>query len=106
MLRRIAAPRARGWLPSLQVLRCVSKHEGAEIVAVLILETRVPSLESAVLVVLRVPQDEDEHSRQTPYSLFTQPSSFPRRVFAPGFCFLASRTRKEGWRSAERRSGA
>src|SRR5262249_41317914 len=69
-------------------------------------ETRVPSLESAVLVVLRVPQDEDEHSRQTPYSLFTQPSSFPRRVFAPGFCFLASRTRKEGWRSAERRSGA
>src|SRR5262249_25284414 len=40
------------------------------------------------------------------YSLFKQPSSFPRRVFAPGFCILASLTRNEGWRSAERRTDA
>src|SRR5262249_58589545 len=33
-------------------------------------------------------------------------SSFPRRVFAPGFCFLASRTLMKGWRSAERRTDA
>jgi hypothetical protein len=32
---------------------------------------------------------------------FKQPISFPRRVFAPGFCFLASRNPKEG--VAERR---
>ena len=35
-----------------------------------------------------------------------QPISFPRRVFAPGSCNFASLTRKEGGRSAERRSGA
>jgi hypothetical protein len=27
---------------------------------------------------------------------FKQPISFPRRVFAPGFCFVASRTRMRG----------
>jgi hypothetical protein len=40
------------------------------------------------------------------YSLFKQPSSFPRRVFAPGFCLLASLTPMKGWRSAERRTDA
>src|SRR5262245_2930139 len=35
------------------------------------------------------------------YSHFKQPISFPRRVSAPGFCFLASRNPKEG--VAERR---
>src|SRR6201997_4897396 len=35
-----------------------------------------------------------------------QPLSFPRRVFAPGSCIVASRTRKEGGRNAEKRSGA
>src|SRR5262249_24006852 len=37
-----------------------------------------------------------------PYSLFKQPISFPRRIFAPGGCNFASLTRIEGW--AERRS--
>src|SRR5262249_26961190 len=43
---------------------------------------------------------------QYPYPPFKQPISFPRRVFAPGFCILASLTRNEGWRSAERRTDA
>jgi hypothetical protein len=37
---------------------------------------------------------------------FKQPSSFPRRVFAPGVCFFASLTPVKGWRSAERRTDA
>jgi hypothetical protein len=37
---------------------------------------------------------------------FKQPFSFPRRVFAPGFCFFASLTPRKGWRSAERRTDA
>ena len=36
----------------------------------------------------------------------THTSSFPRRMSAPGVCTFASLTRKEGGRSAERRSGA
>src|ERR1700746_920721 len=41
-----------------------------------------------------------------PYSLFKKPISFPRRGFAPGFCFFASLTPMKGWRSAERRTDA
>jgi hypothetical protein len=37
---------------------------------------------------------------------FTRPISFPRRVFALGFCFFASLTPVKGWRSAERRTDA
>jgi hypothetical protein len=33
-------------------------------------------------------------------------SSFPRRVFAPGFCFWLRATPMKGWRSAERRTDA
>ena len=33
-------------------------------------------------------------------------SSFPRRVFAPGFCFFASRTRMRGGGAPRKRSGA
>src|SRR6266567_6611002 len=32
-------------------------------------------------------------------------SSFPRRVFAPGFCFLCFAHPDEGWRSAEKTLG-
>jgi len=32
-------------------------------------------------------------------------SSFPRRVFAPGFCFLCFAHPNEGWRSAEKTLG-
>ena len=41
-------------------------------------------------------------TRSESYSLFKQPISFPRRVFAPGVCDFASLTPNEGW--AERRS--
>jgi hypothetical protein len=51
------------------------------------------------------PQDEDEHRRGVLHHV-KQPSSFPRRAFAPGVCISASPTRMRGGRSAERRSGA
>ncbi len=37
---------------------------------------------------------------------FTQPFSFPRRVFAPGFCLLLRSPGMRGGRSTERRTGA
>jgi hypothetical protein len=60
----------------------------------------------------RAPQDEaaqtyrargslPNRSRSFPSHDVKQPISFPRRVFAPGFCNFASLTRIEGW--AERR---
>src|SRR3989454_8109661 len=60
----------------------------------------------------RAPQDEDGGARAevrliaepfvgVPAHDVKQPISFPRRVFAPGVCNLASLTRIEGW--AERR---
>src|SRR3989442_9007745 len=50
---------------------------------------------------LRAPQDEDEHRvlRNSPYK---QPFSFPRRIFAPGVCIVASLTPNRGVGGAPR----
>jgi hypothetical protein len=102
MPRSIAARRSCSH--SGNALRCVSKHEG--------ISRPHPSRRahacssSRCLLSLRAPQDEDEHGVRDFFHHFKQPISFPRRVFAPGFCFFASLTPVKGWRSAERRTDA
>ena len=61
---------------------------------------------SLTLALQRVRDTRERRTRSEPYSLFKQPISFPRRVFASGVCNFASPTRSRGGRSAERRSGA
>src|SRR5262249_42923183 len=57
--------------------------------------TRVRACQFADLFGTRAPQDEDEHHGSRPQT--TRTPSFPRRMFAPGVCILASLTRIEGW---------
>src|SRR6266702_428529 len=52
------------------------------------------------------PGTQDSRMPSPPYSLFKQPISFPRRVFAPGFCFFASLTPMKGWAERRESSGA
>jgi hypothetical protein len=55
----------------------------------------------------RVRGSSPNRSRSFPSHDVKQPISFPRRIFAPGFCIVASLTPKSrGGRSAEKRSGA
>src|SRR2546427_8908732 len=50
---------------------------------------------------MRAPQDEDER-RLLQNSPYKQPPSFPRRIFASGFCILASPTPNRGVGGAPR----
>ena len=167
MQRSIAAQGEHGRFRSFGALRCVSKHEGAHAVAVLIFrDARDTRSRLRHLLHMRAPQDEDEYRVFRPAHHFKQfhhckqpfsfprrvfarhsgarakpaspesiptasgygfrpsplsrlgrndqlkalasnnTSSFPRRVFAPGFCFSLRSPGMRGGRSTERRTGA
>jgi len=92
MLRSIAA--RRSCFHSRNALRCVSKHEGISRPH----PSRRAQARSSLryLLSLRAPQDEDEHGVRDFFYHFKQPFSFPRRGFAPGFCFLLRAPDKKG----------
>src|SRR5439155_23862392 len=88
MLRSVAARHEHRFTAAFS-LRCVSKHEGAHIVAVLIFrDARDARSRLRHLLHMRAPQDEDEYRVFRPAHHFKQfhhckqPFSFPRRVFA------------------------
>src|SRR5215831_12225129 len=101
MPRSIAARRERRRFHSPGALRCVSKHE-AHAVAVLILRDArtlfrlCGSACACALLRMRTA------SRFSPAHDVKQPISFPRRIFASGFCILASLTPKRGVGGAPR----
>src|SRR5947208_528242 len=92
MQRSIAARGEHGCFRSFGALRCVSKHEGAYTVAVLIFrDARDARSRLRHLLHMRAPQDEDEYRVFRPahhfkqFHHFKQPFSFPRRVFSASF---------------------
>src|SRR5262249_46146509 len=84
-------------------MRCVSKHEGHAIAVLILRDARTRVHTSRKRLRMRAPQDEDGIAFQPISRCQTaQIFSFPRRVFAPGFCNFASLTPNRGVGGAPR----
>src|SRR5881392_1915198 len=77
-------------------LRCVSKHEGANISASSSLETRVRSFEFAEALELRAPQDEDDHHGETVFTFQTADLVPAARFLRPGFALSLHSPQRRG----------
>ena len=100
--RSIAARREHRCFHTPNALRCVSKHEGTRLLARPHPSRRAHTRSSLRQHSrMRAPQDEDEHRVTTAHDV-KQPISFPRRIFAPGVCNLASLTPNRGVGGAPR----
>ena len=98
------SPRIEGWAERRETFGCCAKHPlGVHIAR----ERRAPRHALAgPIPVFSCFSADSESSIPGLMISSTHTSSFPRRMSAPGVCTFASLTRKEGGRSAERRSGA
>ena len=106
LMLRSRAARARSRNPhSSRELRGVSKHEGALGRSSSSFETRASAFALASPSRMRAPQDEDEHAFQS-CSRCQTAHRVPRRDFCARAVHLCFANPIEGWRSAERRSGA
>jgi hypothetical protein len=121
MLRSIAARGERRCFHSRSTLRCVSKHEGEPYRPSSSFETRVRAFEFAERLRHARSSGRGRAARTAgPIPVFscffadsessipgltissTHISSFPRRIFAPGFCIVASLTPNRGVGGAPR----